>query len=227
MDKATVRAQVLAARDGQPAKERVAADQAVRERVASLEAFASADLILAFVAMGSEIDPAPLVDKVLAEGREVALARCASGKTLQWHRVGPDWRHTLVRHPFGMEEPDPKRCPRVDPADTAAAGGRVLVLCPGVAFDREGRRLGHGAGYYDRFLTKIRLESGQGPTGAGEELPGKESLNRDPSHPDVAAPVTAVGLARDVQLRDDLAQLADPWDQPMDVVATETAMITR
>jgi len=31
-----------------------------------------------------------------------------------------------------------------------------VILVPCVAFDKEGRRLGHGAGYYDRYMPMLR-----------------------------------------------------------------------
>jgi len=43
--------------------------------------------------------------------------------------------------------------------DALETGGLDLILCPGLAFDLENRRLGRGKGYYDRYLAK--LESSQ------------------------------------------------------------------
>ncbi len=49
---------------------------------------------------------------------------------------------------WSLAEP-PGDAPPVDPADVEA------VLVPGLAFDRRGRRLGRGGGYYDRLLDRF------------------------------------------------------------------------
>jgi len=61
---------------------------------------------------------------------------------------------SLIPGLWGIREPpreyDGK--PRLNVQD-AEDGGIDLVLMPGVAFDASFSRLGHGKGYYDRFLS--------------------------------------------------------------------------
>jgi 5-formyltetrahydrofolate cyclo-ligase len=68
-----------------------------------------------------------------------------------------------------------------------------LVLVPLVAADLSGTRLGQGGGHYDRTLAALRAQG----------------------------PLLAIGLAWDVQLASALP--AQPWDQPLDAIATPTA----
>ena len=53
---------------------------------------------------------------------------------------------------WGLREPEPE-------APVAAAGEIDAIICPGLAFDRQGGRLGMGAGYYDRFLCRTRPDA--------------------------------------------------------------------
>lgn len=97
---------------------------------------------------------------------------------LSVHPWGP-----LAPGPFGLLEPT---TPAVDPATLD------LVVVPGLAFDREGYRLGHGKGFYDRFLAKVGAES----VGVVPEALLLPRLPRDPWDVPVGHLATEEGVRR-------------------------------
>lgn len=91
------------------------------------------------------MDTWPLLARALAQGKEVYAPRCLERPgEMAFYRVSS--REDLQAGAFGLLEPIPGRCPPLE------RGQGDLCLVPGLAFDREGYRLGYGKGYYDCFL---------------------------------------------------------------------------
>ena len=120
-------------------QQRLRASAAIFSAVERLPEFRAARTVAVFAALSDE----PATDEVLARWastRRVVLPR-VEGDAMRFYACRPD---ALVFGAFGILEPQGERpCP---------AGEIDLVVCPGVAFTADGRRLGRGRGYYDRYL---------------------------------------------------------------------------
>lgn len=102
--------------------------------------------VAVYLPIGSEIDPRPLIGKLIDAGAELALPCVQEDGTMVYraYRRGD----MLEKRSFGLLEPNAE-VPEVFP---------TLVLTPLLAFDRQGNRLGYGQGHYDRALTKLRAQ---------------------------------------------------------------------
>ena len=130
-------------------------------------------VVSAFVAIGEETDPAPLVDLLRKEGHPIVLPRVVrKGEELAFHLY--EEGATLDPGVFGLSQPG-KDWPEAIPD--------VLVV-PLLAFDARGNRLGYGAGFYDRTLAALRASRRIVAVGfafAGQEVP--DVPHRDSDEP--------------------------------------------
>ncbi len=131
------------------AEARAAASASIGALFSERGEWSDAAVVLAYLSSEEEPDTAPLVERALAEGKEVYAPRVC-GDALEFKRV-VDPTGSWDRGSFGIREP----VAAAAPFDPERAGGSILVIVPGLAFDRSGRRLGRGKGYYDRFIASI------------------------------------------------------------------------
>ncbi len=102
-------------------------------------------IVSGFAAIRDEINPAPLMTWLHAEGFRLALP-VMEGKGLPLVMRAWTPGDAMAVAAWGIAEPlDDK--PAVDPD---------VLLIPLLAFDSRGHRLGYGGGYYDRTLTRLR-----------------------------------------------------------------------
>ena len=112
--------------------------------------------LLGFAATGREPATDPVLMAAAAAGISVAVPRVV-GRRLIFHRL--DRRldrvgelESLLPGYRGVREP----LPTTAPIALARLPAATMVLVPGAAFERSGRRLGWGGGHYDRALAELR-----------------------------------------------------------------------
>ncbi|MEP6757611.1 MAG: 5-formyltetrahydrofolate cyclo-ligase [Actinomycetota bacterium] len=157
--KREVRRRVLAARDAIDPAAREAMSAAAAQRFLSLAEVLDARTVMAFSSFGSELSMDPLIEGLCERSILVGLPRILEGE-LQVRSFRPGDPTTTTA--FGAREP-------ADGAPIPPAAIDVIVT-PGVAFDRAGRRVGYGGGFYDRFFLRTREDARRIGIGAPVQL---------------------------------------------------------
>lgn len=104
-----------------------------------------AENIMIYYSVRKEVRTEAIINYLLIIGKTVALPVCTRERNLNAAVIND--LSQLRPAAFGLMEPGPE-------ATTLDPKQLDLIVVPGVAFDEKGYRLGHGAGYYDRFLSK-------------------------------------------------------------------------
>jgi len=141
--KKALRRRVISLRDALDTETISRRSAAARQSLFGTDAYQNAHTVHLFVPFGTEVDTRPILEDLWTRDVRAVLPRVAPDRQLD-HLAVTGWEEL---EPGAYSIPEPvAHCPAVDPALVD------LILVPGVAFDRQGGRLGYGGGYYDRFL---------------------------------------------------------------------------
>lgn len=141
--KKQIRKAITAKLRAMPAAYRYAASESITAQVLASEEYRNAARIFAFIAMPTEPDTRRIIERALADGKRIFVPKCISKTDMLAVRIRN--LNDLKPGAYGIPEPQ-------DLSETVDADAFDLILVPCVSASRDGRRLGHGAGYYDRFL---------------------------------------------------------------------------
>lgn len=150
MEKKLFRDKLLKKRNGLSWLEVQGTSHEITQRILFLPAYQQAQTILFYLSTRNEIDTAPLIRTAWQQDKKVIVPVCQPNKNLSLSQLLS--LEELGTGKWNIPEPKKEFLRPISPQEVD------LVIVPGLAFDEEGYRLGYGAGYYDRFLTKLSPE---------------------------------------------------------------------
>ena len=126
------------------AEDKAALDSLLFEKTVSQKSYIDAEYVLVYYPIKNEPDILRIAEDALKKGKKVAFPRSNTKEfTLDFGVI--DSLDELVCGAYSIPEPSSLSVSYVD-------NDKTLCIVPGLAFDRNGKRIGYGKGYYDRFL---------------------------------------------------------------------------
>ncbi len=140
--------------------DRLGLSEKICEKLALIEEFKCADIIFAYMASDLEADCSKAIRSALEMGKIVAIPRVTGPDSMDFFalRKGLPIESQIVAGTFGIKEPA-FDLEKIDLKNLA--GKKAFVIVPGVGFTKGGKRIGHGKGYYDRWISNLRSFAGK------------------------------------------------------------------
>ena len=142
--KGIVRKKMIEKRKEMPREEVIAKSRVIKEKVKKMKEFRSARNVMFYVSYNNEVFTHDLIKESFSEKRVIVPLllddEIVPVEIREWKELKPG--------AFNILEPEHRNLFPLHLID--------LVLVPGVVFDEKGYRIGHGLGYYDKFLKKLR-----------------------------------------------------------------------
>ena len=122
--------------------------QKITNKLLASSNYISAKTIMCFISFSDEVDTHDFIKRAIKDGKKIVVPitfpkthELKPSRVEDFNELEPGYYNILTPKKEFERFTDPKE---ID-----------LVITPGVAFRKDGYRVGYGGGYYDRFLSKI------------------------------------------------------------------------
>jgi len=147
--KRDLRKKILDRLKNQKEDERQRRSQIIRRRLLASPEFRNAKVLMFYISKDGEVETRPIIEAALARGKVVLVPVIKVRRKKMVVSEITDPNKDLVKGPYGIYQPK-------TPTKIYHPRSINLAIVPGVAFDKDGNRLGRGMGYYDKFLVGLR-----------------------------------------------------------------------
>ena len=143
MDKATIRDKILNIRSAMPESECLEKSAAILKKLDKLDAFLRAWKVGLYASTGNEVITYPLIGRAMMLDKGVAFPYIASASE----------QEMVFKYILSVTDLKPGPFKLLQPGANATVMEMPdVIIMPLVAFDADKNRIGHGGGYYDRYL---------------------------------------------------------------------------
>lgn len=120
----------------------------LKNKLFSLKEFKKAKCVMFYVSKHYEVNTHEMIDESIVMGKKVVVPVTLKEEKILKPSELRDREKELIKGHYGIHQPREEHIRLVSLEEVD------LMVVPGLAFDKSGHRLGHGGGYYDRFLEK-------------------------------------------------------------------------
>ena len=143
MNKSELRKYVREKKRAMTAEQIAQKSQELAQLFYTTEAYCNAKTIYGYLPYNQEVRTVPMLQRALEDGKQVAVPKV----------FGDEMRFIYLTD-LSAVAPGYAGIPEPVADGPVAEDPHALVLMPGLAFDRQGHRIGYGGGFYDQFLAK-------------------------------------------------------------------------
>ena len=157
--KESIRKDIIKKRSAMSEDEVERSSKSICSKIIATDAYKNSESVLVYMSVRNEVDLSSLIEQALSDGKKVYIPKTYGERKMEFYLY--DGKFAVGG--FGIQEPkrvsEDSRFKKELYTACKNEIPSVLIIVPGVAFDKAGNRLGYGGGYYDTFLESLKTST--------------------------------------------------------------------